>query len=396
MKKVFIFLLMISFLFIKVSALENVYIEDIELENKTDSTTEISVPSIDGLSINFNLKFTKINDYARYKIIIKNNTNRDFELSNETSFSNSEYVKYEYEFDNNDKILKANSTKLLYIKIIYNKQVEETSFNENGTYTEEKEMNVELVLPKVNETNTTNETNETNNTIVEKNETIVEKNETVTNPKTGPRGTIFLVLGILLVAIAVVVYLIDNKPIKETLIIIGFLLILPLSLKAIEKLSLTVNTHIEIEKTYEVSYYIATSMFYTDEELEQFEKSENTQCKDVYIGSTKYNNCCEMIYKEKHTSGEVVELKSFVEKYLYSYNNCQLETDGSYICPEGTVLNYGTINDFLYNYSSNDLEIMKFSNIGGIDEKNESMSLKSGISFTMPKHDVAFRYVIFK
>ncbi len=391
MKKVFIFLLMISFLFIKVSALENVYIEDIELENKTDSTTEISVPSIDGLSINFNLKFTKINDYARYKIIIKNNTNRDFELSNETSFSNSEYVKYEYEFDNNDKVLKANSTKLLYIKIIYNKQVEETSFNENGTYTEEKEMNVELVLPEVNETNTTNETNETNETT----NTIVEKNETVTNPKTGPRGTIFLVLGILLVAIAVVVYLIDNKPIKETLIIIGFLLILPLSLKAIEKLSLTVNTHIEIEKTYEVIYSIASPMFYTDEELEIFEKEDSTECIILYANSIKYNRCGGMIYKEKYAPGERVELKSFpYRRFNYYSTICQLEMDGSYVCPEGTDITTGTIRQFKYDYSSNDLEVMNFSDFW--ETSDTSISVVPGVTFTMPKHDVTFVYRVSK
>ena len=60
-----------------------------------------------GLKIDFSLKYVNKDDYAKYKIIIKNNSDKDYEIDNQTTFNDGEFIKYEYIIDNNAKILKA-------------------------------------------------------------------------------------------------------------------------------------------------------------------------------------------------------------------------------------------------------------------------------------------------
>ncbi len=386
----------------------SVYIERAELIDKTNSTTELSDPNIDGLGINFNLQFVELNDYARYKITIKNTTDKDYELSNESNFTNSEFLKYEYEFDNNNKVISANSTKTLFIKIIYNKPVSDSSYDENGTYIEEKEMKVELSIPEVNETNTTeeinivNETNETENAPQEiKNET----NETITNPKTGPKGTIFLALGVLLVALAISIIITDYKPIKETFVIIGLLLIIPISIHAIEKLSLTVNTHVEITKSYEIEYYFLGTYIYTEEQYNDIRYNYPNDCSEINVGEDKYYGCSGVTYKDskKYAAKSRISFNNPAPKHFegsYRYD-CQgiRSINMAYICPENsTIYDYDFYN-YLYSSEfskpdfpvlSEDIETMNFSSIRVDNSAGNEIDIKLGNNtmFTMPNHNV--------
>ncbi len=413
MKRLFnVFLLLLSiFIIVRVFAktADPVYIEKANLIEKTNSTIELSNPNIDGLGINFNLKFVELNDYAKYKITIRNNTDKDYELSNESNFTNSEFLKYEYEFDNNSKVIYANSTKVLYIKIIYNKQVASSSFDENGTYIEEKEMKVELSIPEVNETNTSKESSVVNETNETKNETEETKNETkeiVTNPKTGPKGTIFLALGVLFVAIAVSILIKDYKPIKETFVIIGLLLIIPISINAIEKLSLTVNTHVEITKGYEIAYYYVDEYLFTEEQYNNDSRYQYSKdCSQLTIGDNKYYNCAGVTFRDgkKYAAGSRLNFNAINPKVFDGYieDDCQgiRSINMAYACPENSKV---VDSIYYYYFYSNtfakpdfpvlleDRETMDFSSIHSDNSfPNEvRIKLNTDTAFTMPNHNV--------
>ena len=81
MKKILnlIFIFIIAIVFIpNTYALNNVEIESVSLVEKSDDVLELSKPSIKDLDIGFDLSFVNVGDYAKYKVEIKNNSNKDY------------------------------------------------------------------------------------------------------------------------------------------------------------------------------------------------------------------------------------------------------------------------------------------------------------------------------
>lgn len=92
MKKIkyLIFALLLSFVFIpNAFAKGNVEIKSIELDSKSDNTVVKKDPTFNGLEMNFGLAFKTKGDYAKYKIVIKNDTNTDYKITEDTSFNAS-------------------------------------------------------------------------------------------------------------------------------------------------------------------------------------------------------------------------------------------------------------------------------------------------------------------
>ena len=112
-----------SILFIpNVYAKESIEIKSIELEEKSNNTTILSNPTFNGLDMNFNIAFKAKDDYAKYKVIIKNNTDNIYQISEETSFNDSEYIKYIYEVESE---LKAQDEAIIHVTITYEKEVDD-------------------------------------------------------------------------------------------------------------------------------------------------------------------------------------------------------------------------------------------------------------------------------
>ena len=62
--------LFLAFIFIpNAFAKENVSIESVTLDSKSKNTVIINEATYEGLSINFNIKFSEVKDYAKYKIV---------------------------------------------------------------------------------------------------------------------------------------------------------------------------------------------------------------------------------------------------------------------------------------------------------------------------------------
>lgn len=84
--KYFIYLMLFVCIFSissNIYAKEDVYIRSAELEEKSEGAIENNTIKYDGLDIDVDLKFSEPNDYVKYKINIKNRTDKDYIISEE-------------------------------------------------------------------------------------------------------------------------------------------------------------------------------------------------------------------------------------------------------------------------------------------------------------------------
>ncbi len=64
-------------------------IKSIELVEKSENTTINSEPKFNNLEMNFDVAFKSKDDYVKYKVVISNNTDIDYKVSEDTSFNDS-------------------------------------------------------------------------------------------------------------------------------------------------------------------------------------------------------------------------------------------------------------------------------------------------------------------
>ena len=85
--------IIVMFLWVpNVFAAENITIESATLTDKSASVSEISEPTLNGLNIGFDLSFSQVNDYAKYKVVINNPTSEDYKVSKSKEFTSSDYL----------------------------------------------------------------------------------------------------------------------------------------------------------------------------------------------------------------------------------------------------------------------------------------------------------------
>ena len=175
MKKVIniIIVLMIGFLFTNVVHAANVTVKEITIDSKSD-TIEVNSFSYEGLNIKTDIYFNQVNDYVKYKVILKNNDNKDYTLQDLKSNFKNDYTSVTYEYENNNREFKANSEKVIYITFKYTKQAESLS-DINGT-------NIVITVPF----------------------------ETLTNPKTGVYNIVSIMIWLVLISLSVY-FLISKK-----------------------------------------------------------------------------------------------------------------------------------------------------------------------------------------
>lgn len=138
-KKLFLFILLVTiFSYIDIQAkVADVSIKSIEMIEKKGNVEVIDAVTFDNLNINYNLLFRQVNDSVKYKITIDNNGQEDVYINNKGQISESEYITYDYIWDDNQNVIKANSEKTFTLSVTYKKPVE-TAKLENGKYSEEK------------------------------------------------------------------------------------------------------------------------------------------------------------------------------------------------------------------------------------------------------------------
>ena len=220
MKKIlFMFLLLIPFI-----AKAEVKIIDVELANHTEGLEVDEHPTFEGLKLNFDVKFVNVNDFVTYKITIKNDTNKDYEIETGESYTDDEFVKYEVDYDEESAVLKAGAEKVIYISAFYNKEVPIESYVDGG-YRVKKAVDITL------------------------------SNDQKENPKTSV-GIAILVIAIIMF-ISVVVMLINKYKLDHLYGLLAIaLLSIPFVVIALEKISIQIEADVEIEPAFQEIHYM--------------------------------------------------------------------------------------------------------------------------------------------
>ena len=219
MKKIvsLIFILFLLILIIPKSFANNssIEIESIELDSKSDNTIEFYKPTIDNMNLNFDLGFSNVEDNAKYKVVIKNNTNKDYYIDNENKFNDSNYITYTYDFPNNTTKIEKNSNITMYLTVKYNKQVPIETLSQ-GLYTENNSMSVDL------------------------------SDVILTNPNTYSNLIVF----ILIISILIILTILKIKK-KQRIgfnVLLIVLLLIPITTYALERITIKAETKISIEE----------------------------------------------------------------------------------------------------------------------------------------------------
>ena len=200
----------------------DVYIASSELIKLSDGVEEVEKPTLKDLNVKFNIRFSEVNQSIEYKLIIKNTSNKDYNISTDNSFNKSDYITYNFKYDDGSDIIKANSEEEMLVTIVYTKEVPDDKLTD-GKFIEDNAMSLNL-------------------------------SDEITNP-----STILQRYGvnILLIIITCVVafYFLKTKNIKNSLkvLILGLILI-PLATRALDTIEVTIDSHVEIETEGEFCY----------------------------------------------------------------------------------------------------------------------------------------------
>ncbi len=216
MKKIsyLIFTIFVSILMIPFVFAESISIKSIDLLEKSETATVKSEPTFSGLEINYDLSFENLNDYVQYKIAIENSTDKDYSINMNDKISN--YVSLEY---SPDQVINANKVTDVTITIKYSNLIDLSVIPDGEeTYKEAKVVVLE----------------------------IKDKEGTdVVNPYTGVSNKLIILIPLLIVS-TVSIFLLNKR--KTVLVIIICLLLIPVSIYAVDGLNLSVNLNIEIKK----------------------------------------------------------------------------------------------------------------------------------------------------
>ena len=390
--KIFLCLSIICLMFLSitnVNASDNVKIKSVELIDKSINTTETGKATFNGLEMNFNLNFSDVGDYAKYKVTVENKESKDYKVLIDSNFGNSKYITYDYVKTDN---LKANSDSEFYVTVLYKNEVDESSFSD-GKY-------------------------------IEKNSAVLKLDDgSISNPLTSNNEAV-LIIGLLIITVGLFV-LFKGKINKNISFIVLFItLSIPLIVNAIDSLKITVNSNITIEKKYYVAYE-DYSAYIKASDISNYDLSKATCEETVYVGSVsednKYTYCYNIIYKgkKKYAPGSNVniidnELPNFY--YYFDWDNDCKCSDGSsvedYSCVDDKDIICSNVltedeefldNKYMYSYdrsiyygynvNDDDNTVMKFMDVDDSWDSEKRIDINSKTSFTMPRHDVLFTII---
>lgn len=377
--------IMAMFLWVhNVFAAENITIESATLTDKSDSVSEISEPTLNGLNIGFDLSFSQVNDYAKYKVVINNPTSEDYKVSKSKEFTSSDYLTYTYTIDGESNVVKAKEKLTIYITITYKTAVPSDKLTDRK-YIETNAMTINL-------------SNET---------------ETITNPKTGDNLIIIISILLILTVLSLILYK-TTKNKKYLNVMILSLIIIPVGAYALEKLQVNVTTKITIEEKYAVTYSYWDIL--TEEEANTYESALTESEYDsgwsnnyYYVDGVKYQLYYVTKVDNYYGVGDsvvVIDQKSY-DPYFKEYI-CNVEWTGSHeegwTCSSATlptqknILDYSS--DYYWRYSNEDYTNLNFVGTGDSftdsyltsDGNVSSIFVRLPKTFTMPSHEVSFSF----
>jgi len=387
----FIFAILLSLMVLPVTvfAKESVEIKSLELDSKSNNTIIKSEPTFSGLEMNFDLSFKTIGDFAKYKVVIKNNTDVDYNISEDTSFNESEYMTYKYEVSDS---LKANGETIVYITITYSKEVDSSKLTDNK-YIESNKAIVQLL---------------------DSNGQTINVPDTLKNPNTGDNMVMLVIIILLCISITSLLLLNRKKGIKYMSLAIAIgLCAIPALVYAVETIKLTINVSIEISESYPVNYIIYETIKTSDKEnykifnFSEFGVDEKS-CRLVE-GKEGYEVCAIIDSTEMHAPGDIVTIPNEITYHAFNGNGELIENT----VPMNNTKQSGVWYYLFYDSTATTGQFdmwywwqynKDLNNFDDVDELNftgsinnrwsnsawPTLDIYAPNSFTMPKHGVFF------
>lgn len=303
MKKIkYLLIVLLSVFIIPVHAANDVSIESVDVLERSENTEVVNPATFKGLEINFDIKFVEKNDYIKYKVVVSNNSNKDYKISDTSKFNSSKYIKYDYSFNEGKSTVKANSKQTMYITITFvDDQIPDSLKNADGTFTETKNMVVNLA----------------------------RGNMFTSNPQTSSTILALLVALTLIVCTTSIIGIKRKNKVAAMLLVFGIsVLSLPLTIMAIEEIQIKVNSTVTINPNIEFCVYDRGLTANTLPKRKEVEANTTTA---YYPG---YNDYMENAYKYKVQKGmtwkafqnsnyfnQVGNETPFREDAFYEYDN---------------------------------------------------------------------------
>ncbi len=370
-----------------------VSIENITLVDHSDLLSEKTPASANGLNVNFDVSFTNLDDFAKYKVVINNPTNTEYEVQQETDFTSSDHIVYTYSYEGDSKILKANSKLVMYITLTYKYEVQPNEL--------------------------------TDGKFVEKNKLTVNLSNGTENPKTADASTIVLFALVLMFIGSVGLYKYTHR--KEFLgTLVALAVLIPVYAYAAEKLKLNVETQITVEEKHNVFYY-AYELVKTSEKSKYtiYQKASDglldsdsglmlmaipTTEDDCYPTiNNEYEVCNVVVKTEAYAPGETVNLLNEITLHGIDYNGNFIDStlifdnanhNDVYMPIMYSKAYWDRSNKRLiwqyYGYCNNNETLLNLTQSSIVDSNWEENSeyneidIKSPATFTMPSRDVTF------
>ena len=273
MKKL-IFIMAFIFLPTIVLAANNRYeVKSIEVVEKSDGAIEKEQASYQDGKLKISISLNDVDDYIKYKIVVKNLDDRDYNLNIDLSSLDLDFMFFDILYSDDSSILMAKEEKevLLTIRMInnipYTQVVNNPNITPNNTYSVSKTVTINMTSdeePIIDDTSTKEiETSEEKGIIKEepkedkKNDDNSSKEiKEEINPNTND-AYIIIYFTVLIIVLILLIILKCTKARKFMMfVLIANYMALPLKIKAIEDLKLEIESEIEVNvfDTYMIKY----------------------------------------------------------------------------------------------------------------------------------------------
>ena len=204
----------------------NIIIESITQNNKTEDVYELSQPTIENNKIKLDLKMSSVGDNIEYKLIVKNTSEEEYNLNLDNLLSNTDYISYSFSNNEDSNIIEPNSTKEIILKVEYKNEVPIEQFTSN-TLEDNKTISLDFLKKEVVE------------------ETIIDA---ITNPNTKDKIIIYTIVAIISLTITILLIVTKNKKYIKYMIIPISLIVVPITIKALCTCNIEVESNIQLER----------------------------------------------------------------------------------------------------------------------------------------------------
>ncbi len=218
----FLLILLIIFTPINVFAADecdpsSVKIENVEVNDTRGNIEENSNATSNNNELNLDLNMNVPGDSIEYKLTLKNTSDTDYYFDENSLVKNMDNVKYEFSYSDGDNIVKSGEEKIVILKVTYKDKVAADQLD-NGVMSQ-------------------------NNTV-----TLNLTNKNINVPDTLKNRSVLLIFGVILIIISGIMMIINEKKSSTLLLLIGVgISLVPITVHALCKCELNVNSKIEID-----------------------------------------------------------------------------------------------------------------------------------------------------